>query len=63
MDGKKGNKEEPADGDEKVSYTGDDKNTNRNTGGTEEENGEEIKTPCGQDPMKQEIYEELVYTR
>ena len=38
----------------------EDKNTNRNKGEMEEENGEEIKTPSGQDPKKQEMNEVLV---
>ena len=50
--------EESADDDEKISEAGDDKNTNRNTGGTE--NGKETKTSCGQDLEKQEMDEELV---
>ena len=49
--------EESADDDEKVSDAEDDKNTNRNTEGVE--NGEEIKTLCGQNPKKQDTDEEL----
>ena len=47
IDGRKGSTEESADGDEKASDTEDDNNTNSNTRGKEEENGKEIKTPCG----------------
>ena len=55
MDGKQGKTEESADDDEKACNMEGDKNTNRNTGEMEEENGEEIKTPRGQDPKKPEM--------
>ena len=47
MDSKKGTTEELADDDEKASDTEDTNNTNSNTGWKDEENRNEIKTPCG----------------
>ena len=52
IDGKQGNTEESADDDEKACNTEDDKNTNRNTGGKDNENGEEIKPSNGQEKPK-----------
>ena len=49
-----------ADDDEKARDMEGDRNTNRNKREMEEENGEEIKTPSGQDPKKQEMDEVLV---
>ena len=44
--------------DEKVCNTEDYKNTNRNTGGKDDENGEEIKPSNGQEkPKRQEMDE------
>ena len=58
MDGNKGKTEELAN-DERACDTEVDKNTNKNTGGMEVENGEEIKTLSGRDPKKQEMDEGL----
>ena len=59
MDGQQEKMEKSADADKKASDMEDDKNTNRNKGGTEEENWEEIKTPYVQDIKKQDTDEEL----
>ena len=58
IDCKQENTEESADDDEKVCNTEDDKNTNKNTGGKDDENGEEIKPSNGQEkPKSQEMDE------
>ena len=60
MDGKQGKTEESANDDEKASDTEDENNTDSNTEEKDRENGKEIKTPCGQDPKRQEMDRELL---